>query len=87
MWNKAQTTHSLNSGEHLTPGLDLRRPLPPKDMKDDYLFECEVGGQVQKTKVTIFQSVGDPQVYGEIYTAKDPKLEDGGSNLHLIHPP
>ncbi|XP_023661051.1 transcription factor SPT20 homolog isoform X2 [Paramormyrops kingsleyae] len=60
---------------------------PAEDMKDDYLFECEVGGQVQKTKVTIFQSVGDPQVYGEIYTAKDPKLEDRGSNLHLIHPP
>ncbi|XP_018610940.1 transcription factor SPT20 homolog isoform X1 [Scleropages formosus] len=60
---------------------------PAKEVKDDYIFECEVGGQIQKTKVTIFQSVGDPLVYGKIYTAKDSKSSDDGNDLHLIHPP
>uniref|UniRef100_A0AAY4EK37 Spt20-like SEP domain-containing protein n=1 Tax=Denticeps clupeoides TaxID=299321 RepID=A0AAY4EK37_9TELE len=44
---------------------------PGQEVKDDYIFECEVGGQAQRTKVTIFQSVGDPLVYGKIYSAKD----------------
>uniref|UniRef100_A0A671RYQ7 Transcription factor SPT20 homolog n=1 Tax=Sinocyclocheilus anshuiensis TaxID=1608454 RepID=A0A671RYQ7_9TELE len=53
----------------------------------DYIFECEVGGQPQRTKVTIFQSMGDPQVYGKIYSAKDSKSEEDVTDLHLIHPP
>uniref|UniRef100_A0AAY4EIL0 Spt20-like SEP domain-containing protein n=1 Tax=Denticeps clupeoides TaxID=299321 RepID=A0AAY4EIL0_9TELE len=44
---------------------------PGQEVKDDYIFECEVGGQAQRTKVTIFQSVGDPLVYGKIYSAKE----------------
>uniref|UniRef100_A0A8D0DB75 SPT20 homolog, SAGA complex component n=1 Tax=Sander lucioperca TaxID=283035 RepID=A0A8D0DB75_SANLU len=43
---------------------------------DDYTFECEVGGQPQRTKVSIFQSMGDPLVYGKIYCAKEPKAEE-----------
>ncbi|XP_026857383.2 transcription factor SPT20 homolog isoform X1 [Electrophorus electricus] len=60
---------------------------PAQDVKDDYIFECEVGGQPQRTKVTIFQSMGDPLVYGKIYSAKDPKADEDFSELHLIHPP
>uniref|UniRef100_A0A672N7H0 SPT20 homolog, SAGA complex component n=1 Tax=Sinocyclocheilus grahami TaxID=75366 RepID=A0A672N7H0_SINGR len=50
--------------------LDDTQPTvwPAQDVRDDYIFECEVGGQPQRTKVTIFQSMGDPQVYGKIYT-------------------
>uniref|UniRef100_A0A4W4EMB6 Spt20-like SEP domain-containing protein n=1 Tax=Electrophorus electricus TaxID=8005 RepID=A0A4W4EMB6_ELEEL len=59
---------------------------PAQDVKDDYIFECEVGGQPQRTKVTIFQSMGDPLVYGKIYSAKDPKADEDFSELHLIHP-
>uniref|UniRef100_A0A673XX48 SPT20 homolog, SAGA complex component n=1 Tax=Salmo trutta TaxID=8032 RepID=A0A673XX48_SALTR len=33
---------------------------PAEEVIDDYTFECEVGGQGQRTKVSIFQSVGDP---------------------------
>lgn len=58
-----------------------------QDMKDDYIFECEVGGQPQRTKVTIFQSMGDPLVYGRIYSSSDPKADEDVSDLHLIHPP
>uniref|UniRef100_A0A6Q2XZG9 Spt20-like SEP domain-containing protein n=1 Tax=Esox lucius TaxID=8010 RepID=A0A6Q2XZG9_ESOLU len=53
----------------------------------DYTFECEVGGQAQRTKVCIFQSVGDPLVYGKIYCTKEPKAEEDSNDLHLIHPP
>uniref|UniRef100_A0A674CLL3 SPT20 homolog, SAGA complex component n=1 Tax=Salmo trutta TaxID=8032 RepID=A0A674CLL3_SALTR len=70
---------------------------------DDYMFECEVGGKTQRTKVSlltslchtcslpptkvsIFQSVGDPLVYGKIYCAKQPKAEEDSSDLQLIHP-
>ncbi|XP_066555880.1 transcription factor SPT20 homolog isoform X2 [Amia ocellicauda] len=60
---------------------------PAHEVKDDYLFECEMGSQVQKTKVTIYQSVGDPLVYGKIQTTKDPKNEDDGGEFHLIHSP
>ncbi|XP_026797539.1 transcription factor SPT20 homolog isoform X3 [Pangasianodon hypophthalmus] len=60
---------------------------PAQDMKDDYVFECEVGGQPQRTKVTIFQSMGDPLVYGKIYSSNDPKADEDVSDLHLIHPP
>uniref|UniRef100_A0AAZ3S2P5 Spt20-like SEP domain-containing protein n=1 Tax=Oncorhynchus tshawytscha TaxID=74940 RepID=A0AAZ3S2P5_ONCTS len=52
---------------------------PAEEVIDDYTFECEVGGQ--RTKVSIFQSVGDPLVYGKIYCA-----EEDSSDLHLIHP-
>uniref|UniRef100_A0A672YL54 Spt20-like SEP domain-containing protein n=1 Tax=Sphaeramia orbicularis TaxID=375764 RepID=A0A672YL54_9TELE len=40
---------------------------PAEEVVDDYTFECEVGGQAQRTKVSIFQSMGDPLVYGKIY--------------------
>ncbi|XP_053501220.1 transcription factor SPT20 homolog isoform X2 [Ictalurus furcatus] len=60
---------------------------PAQDIKDDYVFECEVGGQPQRTKVTIFQSMGDPLVYGKIYSSSDPKVDEDVSDLHLIHPP
>uniref|UniRef100_A0A667YJD1 SPT20 homolog, SAGA complex component n=1 Tax=Myripristis murdjan TaxID=586833 RepID=A0A667YJD1_9TELE len=48
----------------------------PAEVVDDYTFECEVGGQAQRTKVSIFQSMGDPLVYGKIYCAKEPKAEE-----------
>uniref|UniRef100_A0A7N8XZ50 SPT20 homolog, SAGA complex component n=1 Tax=Mastacembelus armatus TaxID=205130 RepID=A0A7N8XZ50_9TELE len=54
---------------------------------NDYTFECEVGGQAQRTKVSIFQSMGDPLVYGKIYCTKEPKAEDDSTDLKLIHPP
>lgn len=38
-------------------------------MKDDYVFECE-GSQLQKTKLTIFQSLGNPLYYGKIQMIK-----------------
>ncbi|XP_072302014.1 transcription factor SPT20 homolog isoform X1 [Eucyclogobius newberryi] len=60
---------------------------PAEEVVDDYTFECEVGGQAQKTKVSIFQSMGDPLVYGKIYCAKEPKAEEDSSDLKLIHPP
>ncbi|XP_041725161.1 transcription factor SPT20 homolog isoform X2 [Coregonus clupeaformis] len=60
---------------------------PAEEVIDDYTFECEVGGQAQRTKVSIFQSVGDPLVYGKIYCAKEPKAEEDRNDLHLIHPP
>ncbi|KAK7925964.1 hypothetical protein WMY93_008274 [Mugilogobius chulae] len=41
----------------------------------------------EKTKVSIFQSMGDPLVYGKIYCAKEPKAEEDSSDLKLIHPP
>ncbi|KAG9348445.1 hypothetical protein JZ751_002180 [Albula glossodonta] len=69
--------------------LDESQPnvWPAYEVKDDYLFESEVGGEIQKTKVTIFQSVGDPLVYGRIYNAKEPKLEEGESGPHLLYTP
>ncbi|XP_072230463.1 transcription factor SPT20 homolog isoform X1 [Leuresthes tenuis] len=60
---------------------------PAEEVVDDYTFECEVGGQAQKTKVSIFQSMGDPLVYGKIYCAKEPKAEEDNTDLKLIHPP
>uniref|UniRef100_A0A8C1J1B9 SPT20 homolog, SAGA complex component n=1 Tax=Cyprinus carpio TaxID=7962 RepID=A0A8C1J1B9_CYPCA len=69
--------------------LDDTQPTvwPAQDVRDDYIFECEVGGQPQRTKVTIFQSMGDPLVYGKIYSARDSKSEEDVTDLHLIHPP
>uniref|UniRef100_A0A8C7JUT2 SPT20 homolog, SAGA complex component n=1 Tax=Oncorhynchus kisutch TaxID=8019 RepID=A0A8C7JUT2_ONCKI len=46
---------------------------PAEEVIDDYTFECEVGGQ--RTKVSIFQSVGDPLVYGKIYCAEEDSIE------------
>ncbi|XP_049895907.1 transcription factor SPT20 homolog isoform X1 [Epinephelus moara] len=60
---------------------------PAEEVVDDYTFECEVGGQPQRTKVSIFQSMGDPLVYGKIYCAKEPKAEEDSTDLKLIHPP
>ncbi|XP_068187655.1 transcription factor SPT20 homolog isoform X4 [Antennarius striatus] len=60
---------------------------PAEEVVDDYTFECEVGGQAQKTKVSIFQSLGDPLVYGKIYCAKEQKAEEDSTDLKLIHPP
>ncbi|XP_053703281.1 transcription factor SPT20 homolog isoform X1 [Synchiropus splendidus] len=60
---------------------------PAEEVIDDYTFECEVRGQVQRTKVSIFQSIGDPLVYGKIYCAKEPKAEDDVTDLKLVHPP
>ncbi|XP_011609973.1 transcription factor SPT20 homolog isoform X4 [Takifugu rubripes] len=60
---------------------------PAEEIVDDYTFECEVGGQAQKTKVSIFQSMGDPLVYGKIYCAKEQKAEEEHTDLKLIHPP
>lgn len=40
-----------------------------QDVKDDYVFECEAGNQ--KTKLTIFQSLGDPLYYGKIQPCKE----------------
>ncbi|XP_062869648.1 transcription factor SPT20 homolog isoform X2 [Trichomycterus rosablanca] len=65
----------------------LTQVWPALDIKDDYVFECEVGGQPQKTKVTVFQSVGNPQLYGKIFSSKDTKSEEDSPDLHLIHPP
>ncbi|XP_060124914.1 transcription factor SPT20 homolog isoform X8 [Zootoca vivipara] len=39
---------------------------PAHEIKDDYVFECEVGSHLQKTKLTIFQSLGNPLYYGKI---------------------
>uniref|UniRef100_A0A8D0DB71 SPT20 homolog, SAGA complex component n=1 Tax=Sander lucioperca TaxID=283035 RepID=A0A8D0DB71_SANLU len=50
----------------------------------DYTFECEVGGQPQRTKVSIFQSMGDPLVYGKIYCAKEPKAEEDNHCMHFL---
>lgn len=58
-----------------------------QDARDDYTFDCEVGGQPQRTKLTFFQSTGDPLVYGKIYSAKDSKSEEDITDMHLIHPP
>ncbi|XP_014162391.1 transcription factor SPT20 homolog isoform X5 [Geospiza fortis] len=49
---------------------------PAHEMKDDYVFECEVGNQVQKTKLTIFQSLGNPLYYGKIQTLKGDEEND-----------
>ncbi|TRY90942.1 hypothetical protein DNTS_022179 [Danionella cerebrum] len=65
----------------------LTAPAEIDDVRDDYILECETGGQSQRTKVTIFQTMGDPLVYGKIYSTKDSKSEEDAADLHLIHPP
>ncbi|NXM65667.1 SP20H factor, partial [Serilophus lunatus] len=49
---------------------------PAHEIKDDYVFECEVGNQLQKTKLTIFQSLGNPLYYGKIQTFKGDEEND-----------
>ncbi|XP_062975058.1 transcription factor SPT20 homolog [Elgaria multicarinata webbii] len=43
---------------------------PTHEIKEDYLFECEIGSHLQKTKLTIFQSLGNPLYYGKIQMIK-----------------
>uniref|UniRef100_A0A3Q3WAC4 Spt20-like SEP domain-containing protein n=1 Tax=Mola mola TaxID=94237 RepID=A0A3Q3WAC4_MOLML len=57
---------------------------PAEEIVDDYTFECEVGGQAQRTKVSIFQSMGDPLVYGKIYCAKEQKAEEDSADLNFL---
>uniref|UniRef100_A0A8D3BNF0 SPT20 homolog, SAGA complex component n=1 Tax=Scophthalmus maximus TaxID=52904 RepID=A0A8D3BNF0_SCOMX len=57
---------------------------PAEEVIDDYTFECEVGGQAQRTKVSIFQSMGDPLVYGKIYCAKEAKAEEDNICCNVI---
>ncbi|XP_068920746.1 transcription factor SPT20 homolog isoform X3 [Petaurus breviceps papuanus] len=52
---------------------------PAHEIKEDYVFECEVGNQFQKTKLTIFQSLGNPLYYGKIQTYRSD--EDGENPL------
>ncbi|KAJ7418984.1 hypothetical protein BTVI_26943 [Pitangus sulphuratus] len=47
-----------------------------QEIKDDYIFECKVGNQLQKTKLTIFQSLGNPLYYGKIQTLKGDEEND-----------
>ncbi|NXI58451.1 SP20H factor, partial [Chloroceryle aenea] len=49
---------------------------PAHEIKDDYVFECEVGNQLQKTKLTIFQSLGNPLYYGKIQTLRGDEESD-----------
>nr|XP_048704052.1 transcription factor SPT20 homolog isoform X22 [Caretta caretta] len=49
---------------------------PAHEIRDDYVFECEVGNQLQKTKLTIFQSLGNPLYYGKIQTFKGSEEND-----------
>ncbi|XP_015284482.1 PREDICTED: transcription factor SPT20 homolog isoform X2 [Gekko japonicus] len=51
---------------------------PAHEIKDDYVFECEVGSQLQKTKLTIFQSLGNPLYYGKIQMIKGDEEGDSG---------
>ncbi|KAM6474932.1 transcription factor SPT20 homolog isoform 8-T19 [Liasis olivaceus] len=56
---------------------------PIHEVKDDYVFECESGNYFQKTKLTIFQSLGNPLYYGKIQTLKND--EDNESPTTLSH--
>ncbi|XP_032069160.1 transcription factor SPT20 homolog isoform X1 [Thamnophis elegans] len=55
---------------------------PIHEIKDDYVFECESGNHFQKTKLTIFQSLGNPLYYGKIQTLKND--EDNESPSHFL---
>ncbi|MEQ2205472.1 hypothetical protein XENOCAPTIV_030910 [Xenoophorus captivus] len=94
MNTRAMKRYSLRLYDYLQKKKE-RKPAPVIELKiskvgneviDDYTFECEVGGQAQKTKVSIFQSMGDPLVYGKIYSAKETKAEEDSKDLKLIHP-
>lgn len=79
--------NNLLSSSIYSHNLFLLSTLFTQEVVNDYTFECEVGGQSQRTKVSIFQSMGDPLVYGKIYCAKEQKAEEENSDLKLIHPP
>ncbi|XP_058021830.1 transcription factor SPT20 homolog isoform X2 [Ahaetulla prasina] len=55
---------------------------PIHEIKDDYVFECESGNHFQKTKLTIFQSLGNPLYYGKIQTLKND--EDNERPSHFL---
>nr|XP_056704315.1 transcription factor SPT20 homolog [Euleptes europaea] len=50
---------------------------PAHEIKDDYVFECEAGSQLQKTKLTVFQSLGNPLYYGRIQMIRGDEDGDG----------
>ncbi|KAL7988401.1 hypothetical protein Chor_007320, partial [Crotalus horridus] len=54
---------------------------PIHEMKDDYVFECESGNHFQKTKLTIFQSLGNPLYYGKIQTLKNDEDNESPSQV------
>ncbi|KAK1342234.1 hypothetical protein QTO34_016993 [Cnephaeus nilssonii] len=57
---------------------------PAHDVKDDYVFECEAGNQ--KTKLTIFQSLGDPLYYGKIQPCKeDEEIDSQMSQSQVVN--
>uniref|UniRef100_A0A3Q2DZS7 SPT20 homolog, SAGA complex component n=1 Tax=Cyprinodon variegatus TaxID=28743 RepID=A0A3Q2DZS7_CYPVA len=74
------------SSHHLDffKSLQLEDSQPTTEVIDDYTFECEVGGQAQRTKVSIFQAMGDPLVYGKIYSAKETKAEEDSTDLNFL---
>lgn len=47
-----------------------------QDVKDDYVFECEVGNQYQKIKLIILQLFGDLFYYGRIQLCKEDEESD-----------
>uniref|UniRef100_A0A8D0LB34 SPT20 homolog, SAGA complex component n=1 Tax=Sphenodon punctatus TaxID=8508 RepID=A0A8D0LB34_SPHPU len=49
---------------------------PTHEIKDDYVFESEVSNPLQKTKLTIFQSLGNPLYYGKIQRFKGDEEND-----------
>ncbi|XP_070597870.1 transcription factor SPT20 homolog isoform X11 [Erythrolamprus reginae] len=55
---------------------------PIHEIKDDYVFECESGNHFQKTKLTIFQSLGNPLYYGKIQTLNNDA--DNESPSHFL---
>ncbi|XP_075448198.1 transcription factor SPT20 homolog isoform X13 [Ascaphus truei] len=58
--------------------LDDSQPTvwPADEMKDDYLFECESGNPFQKSKLTVFQTVGNPLYFGKMQTCKSDEEND-----------
>ncbi|XP_078242845.1 transcription factor SPT20 homolog isoform X9 [Pogona vitticeps] len=59
------------------------RVWPAHEIKDDYIFESENGNHPQKTKLTIFQSMGNPLYYGKIQMIKSD--EDSESPVTASH--
>ncbi|XP_063807916.1 transcription factor SPT20 homolog isoform X2 [Pseudophryne corroboree] len=63
--------------------LDDSQPTvwPADESQDDYLFECENGTPFQKSKLTIYQNVGNPLYFGKMQTAK----ADEDDNFYSPH--
>ncbi|XP_053157163.1 transcription factor SPT20 homolog isoform X10 [Hemicordylus capensis] len=57
---------------------------PAHEVKDDYVFECEVGSQLEKTKLTIFQSLGNPLYYGKVQMIKGDEDENPATPSHFL---